>query len=231
MNGLANISLFAASALALAACNTATPPRTIATPPGQGLVQFEAGAFETAAPLRIGYVNSWQEEEYSKFDGKGASAEIIYSVADERDSIVLDFDLTLDRVIGTWHDAVSLGDKGMAEAPLGTFQYQRFTQTGAGRPCVGFLNEWDYRQGDHQLRPAKVLFGYYCGRAGSSLTDKQIDRLVSDLWIRDIDRIDVRFTPRTDLAARAGASPNAGNLRFPYARADRFVDADGERDG
>ena len=218
-------ALIGASALVLAACNTVSN-RTVATPQGEGHVIFESAAFTETVPTRIGWINTWQEEEYTRFSSKSAQAEIIYSVADERDSVVLDFDMTLDRVIGTWHTASSLGEKGNAETPLGTFQYQHFTQT--GQPCVGFLNEWDYRQGDRQLRPAKVLFGYYCGKFGSKFGRKDVANLLSDIWIRDINRTDFRFTPRLSLAS--GAQPSTvGNLRFPYARADRFVDADGER--
>ncbi len=223
----ASIALIGASAMVLAACKKASN-RTVATPQGEGHVIFESEVFTETVPTRVGWVNTWQEEEYSRFAGKGAQAEVIYSVADERDSVVLDFVMTLDRVIGTWHTASSLGEKGNAETPLGTFQYQHFTQ--AGRPCVGFLNEWDYRSGDRQLRPAKVLFGYYCGKSGPSLGRKHVASLLSDIWIRDIDRIDFRFTPRLSLASSARAG-NVGNLQFPYARADRFTDADGERDG
>ena len=202
--------------------------RTVATPNEAGHVIFENPAFETAVPVRVGWVNTWQEEEYSSFKGKGAQAEIIYSVADERDSIVLDFSMTLDRVINNWHTASSRGEKGSTETPLGTFLYQHFSK--AGQSCVGFLNEWDYRQGDRQLRPAKVLFGYYCGRPGTQLGRNDVANVLGDIWIRDINRTDYRFTPRLALAS-SGQPGNVGNLRFPYAPADRFEDADGERDG
>lgn len=211
MRRFASVALIGASAMVLAACNSVSN-RTVATPQGEGLVLFEADAFEKTAPVRVGWVDTWQEEEYSRFTGKGAQAEIIYSVADERDSVVLDFDMTLDRVIGNWHSGVSFGEKGMAEAPLGTFQYQHFAQ--AGRACIGFLNEWDYRQGDRQLRPAKVLFGYYCGESGQSFGRKDVASLLSDIWIRDIERIDYRFTPRHSLASSARPS-DVGNLKSP----------------
>ena len=53
---------------------------------------------------------------------------------------------------------------------------------------------------------------------------------LGDIWIRDIDRKDYRFTPRLALAS-SGKPSSLGNLQFPYAPADRFVDADGECDG
>ena len=225
MKRLASVTLIGASAVLLAACNTATT-RTVSTPAGAGHVLFESPAFDDTQPVRVGWVNTWQEEEYSRFAGKGAQAEIIYSVADERDSIVLDFDMTLDKVINNWHAASTRGKKGSTEAPLGTFQYQHFSQ--AGRSCVGFLNEWDYRQGDRQLRPAKVLFGYYCGNPGESLSRRTVANVSGDIWIRDINRIDFRFTPRLALAS-SGRPGSVGNLQFPYAPAQRFEDADGER--
>ena len=227
MKRLASVTLIGASAILLAACNTATT-RTVSTSAGAGHVLFDNPALEGVAPVRVGWVDIWQEEEYSRFTSKGAQSEIIYSVADERDSIVLDFDMTLDRVIDNWHAASLRGDKGSAETPLGTFQYQHFSQV--GRSCVGFLNEWDYRQGDRQLRPANVLFGYYCGTSGQTLNSNDVANFLGDIWIRDIDRTDYRFTPRLALAS-SGKPRSVGNLQFPYAPADRFVDADGERDG
>ena len=101
------------------------------------------------------------------------------------------------------------------------------------RHCVGFLHEWDYRAGDPELRQAKVLFGYYCAKPGIELDRNQVASLISDIWIEGIDRIDYRFTPRLSLAGNSGiavATPPTGNLGFPYAMADWFVDADGERD-
>lgn len=234
MKTLAVVSLLGFSAMALSACSSATP-RIVATPPGDGLVTFDADAFASTTPRRVGYIDIWQEEEYTKFDGDGADAEIIYSVADERDSIVLDFNLTLDRIIENWHPraagAVSLGEEGTVKAPLGSFDYRQFTLGNGNRPCVAFLNEWDYRMGDPQLRPAKVLFGYYCGKGGTVLDKDDVAGLLSEIWIKGIRRIDYRFTPRVRLAAAAGpgAPADASGLHFPYARADRFVDADGER--
>ena len=234
MKTLAFVSLLGISAAALTACSGPTP-RTVDTAAKNGLVTFDADAFASTAPQRVGYIDIWQEEEYAKFEGDGADAVIIYSVADERDSIVLDFNLTLDRIIENWHPraagAVSLGEEGTVKAPLGSFDYRQFTVGTGKRPCVAFLNEWDYRMGDPELRPAKVLFGYYCGKGGTVLDKDGVAGLLSDIWIKGIRRIDYRFTPRIRLAAAAGpgAPADASGLHFPYARADRFVDADGER--
>lgn len=230
MKTLAIVSLMGISAVALTACFAPTA-RTVSIQPESGLVLFDAEAFASTAPRRVGFIDLWQEEEYAAFNGAGATAEIIYSVADERDSIVLDFNLTVDRVVENWYSrgagGVSLGEKGIMRAPLGTFDYRQFSLGSDSRPCVAFLNEWDYRAGDPQLRPAKVLFGYYCAKAGTVMNEDAIAGLLSGIWIRDIERIDYRFTPRLQFAATAPA--DASGLHFPYARADRFVDADGER--
>lgn len=235
MNVVIKSAVIGTMVTALAAC-AAAPNNVVSTPPDKGLVLFDTEAFDGTEPQRVSYINSWQEEEYARFEGDDARAEILYSVADERDSIVLDFDLTLASSIGTWpglsSGTVLWGDKGSVRAPLGLFEYQFFTQTASNRSCVGFLNEWDHRVGDTRLRPAKVLFGYYCGKPGTRLGKDSVTGLLAGLWIKDNERIDYRFTPRLSLASAARPASNAAIdiRRFPFARADRFVDADGERD-
>ena len=78
------------------------------------------------------------------------------------------------------------------------------------------------------MRPAKILF--YCGTSGQTLNRNDVANILGDILIRDIDRTDYRFTPRLALAS-SGKTSSVGNLQFPFAPADRFVDADGERDG
>lgn len=229
MRHLTKASILVTFATALAACTTAGNA-VVNTKADQGLVLFDGGQFENVAPKRVTFVDSWQEEEYVRYDGNGTRAEIIYAVADERDSIVLDVKLTASRSIETWranaNGSVALGEKGNVKAPLGDFQYQLYTLNGS-QSCVGFQTEWDQRAGDPQLRPAKALFGYYCDKPGTTLTKDRVSDVLSDLWIKGIRRTDYRFTPRLSLAS-AGGSTETGNTGFPYAMADRFVDAEGD---
>lgn len=230
MRHLTKASIVVTFATALAACTTAGSA-VVNTKADQGLVLFDGGQFENVTPKRVTFVDTWQEEEYVRYDGDGTRAELIYAVADERDSIVLDVKLTASRSIETWHananGSVALGEKGNVKAPLGDFQYQLYTLNGS-QSCVGFLTEWDQRAGDPQLRPAKALFGYYCDKPGTTLNKDRVAGVLSDLWIEGIRRTDYRFTPRLSLAS-AGGSTETGNIGFPYAMADRFVDADGDR--
>ncbi len=230
MIGIPNFAILTLAAATLAACNT-TSATVVSTPRDKGLIIFESDEFAQTTPKRVTFVDSWQEEEYVRFDGGGAQSEIIYAVADERDSVVLDLKLTLANSIGTWraNSGVRLGKKGSFEAPLGTFDYQLYRQNGSNRHCVGFLNEWDYRAGDPETRPAKTLFGYYCAKTGTQLDKRRVTGLLIDIWIDGINRTDIRFTPRLTIASRSGATSTAtGNTGFPYATADRFVDAEGE---
>lgn len=230
MRYLTKSSIVVTFATALMACTTAGSA-VVNTKADQGLVLFDGGQFKNVTPKRVTFVDSWQEEEYVRYDGEGTRAEIIYAVADERDSIVLDVELTATRSIETWRanasGAVALGKKGNVKAPLGDFQYQLYTLNGS-QSCVSFLTEWDQRAGDPQLRPAKALFGYYCVKPGTTLDQDRVSGVLSDLWIKGIRRTDHRFTPRLSLAS-AGGSTETGNIGFPYAMADHFVDADGEK--
>lgn len=233
MNTKGKTAIAGLAAATMAICSAATAG-VIKTPQDKGLVIFEARDFAETTPKRVTFVDVWQEEEYVRFDGNGAQSEIIYAVADERDTIVLDFNLTLTKSIGTWraNSRIALGEKGSVRAPLGTFDYQLYTRDGGNRHCVGFLNEWDHRAGDPELRPAKALFGYYCAKPGETLSKGQAASLISDIWIEGIDRLDYRFTPRLALTGQSSAGAAAtGNSGFPYAMADLFQDADGERDG
>ncbi len=233
MDSKGKTAIVGLAAFAIAASTSATAA-VVNTPQDKGLVIFEANEFAKTTPKRVTFVDVWQEEEYVRFDGNGAQSEIIYAVADERDSVVLDLKLTVAKSIGTWqaNSAVTFGEKGRTRAPLGTFDYQMYTRDGGNRHCVGFMNEWDYRAGDPQLRPAKALFGYYCAKPGTELNKSQATSLISEIWIDGIERIDYRFTPRLTLANRSGGGTTAtGNTGFPYATADLFQDADGERTG
>ncbi|NKB59238.1 MAG: hypothetical protein GKS00_23185 [Alphaproteobacteria bacterium] len=235
MKHLTKSSIIGAVAAALTACASAGAA-VVSTSPDQGHVLFDGGEFVATTPQRVTFVDIWQEEEYTRFEGNGTRAEIIYAVADERDSVVLDYKLTLPQTIKSWSanasGALSWGEKGTIRAPIGEFQYQIYTQGSGNRSCVGFSSEWDYRAGDPELRPAKALFGYYCDKPGASLNKDKVAGVLSDLWIKGIRRTDFRFTPRLSLASSSGTGgTTTGNTGFPYVMADRFVDADGERSG
>jgi hypothetical protein len=231
METTAKSAIIGFATVMLTICTTATAG-VVSTPRDKGLVIFEATEFAKSTPQRVTFVDIWQEEEYVRFEGNGARSEIIYAVADERDSVVLNVELTLAKSLKTWraNSAIALGEKGSVEAPLGTFEYQLYTQSNENRHCVGFLNEWDYRAGDPELRPAKALFGYYCAKPGAKLSKTKVAGLFIDIWIEGIERIDVRFTPRLTLSSMSGAGrTTTGNTGFPYVMADIFNDADGER--
>ena len=133
------------------------------------------------------------------------------------------------------------GQSGRVGAPLGAYFYQRFRLADTNRNCFGFITEWDQRTDDPYLRSTKILFGYYCARAGDAIAKAEIAGLLDNVWIRGITaRFDARFTPVAPSgpgSGRAGAtlfaqagSRNTGNAAFPFNLAEYFNDADGSVD-
>lgn len=207
-------------------------------------VLFEAPAFEGTPSKHVVFTDMWQQEEYALFQGQGAQAEIIYSAANERDNIALDYEYPLGPMIKTWNIAnkhpIAWGEKGQTGAPLGAFFYQHFRLTDVGRECVGFFVEWDLKDEDPQLRNGKVLFGYYCEKPGAPLTDKGVHVLLDNVWIRGLNtRLDYRFQPVAPtggtMASHEGAlkfakfgTGDTGNSKFPFDMASQFNVADGD---
>jgi hypothetical protein len=230
----------------LAGCNTAGAKYPTVDWAGTetAYVLFTTPAFKDTKSKHVVFTDMWQHEEYVLFQGDGAQAEIIYSAADERDTIALDYSYPLEPMVRTWNIAnahsIVWGDKGQTGAPLGAYFYQHFKLSDVGRDCVGFFTEWDLKDDDPQLRNGKVLFGYYCEQPGTALSQTAVFDLLDNIWIRGITaRFDTRFTPvaPTSGPGAAGdgamafaktATGNTGNVNFPFDMADYYSDADGD---
>ena len=207
-------------------------------------VTVTAPAFKDKQSKHVVFTDSWQHEEYVLFEGKGAQAEIIYVAANERDTIALDYNLTVVPMVDTWNIArkhpISWGEEGQIGAPLGAFFYRHFRLTNTGRDCVGFFTEWDLKGNDPQLRYGKALFGYYCEKPSVKLNRAQVFGLLDNIWIRGITaRLNVRFHPVAPtggpLAGQEGALAFAkhgngvtGNTNFPFNFASYYNDVDGD---
>jgi hypothetical protein len=229
----------------LAGCQTvgAGSPNIVWGGTNDALVLFNAGEFKDTSSRHVIFTDMWQHEEYALFQGQGAQAEIIYAAADERDTIVIEYTMPVQKMVGTWkfpniHPA-TWGAKGGIEGPLGTYFYQRFQLGVTGRNCFGFFTEWDQRQDDPGLRDSKVLFGYYCAPPGATLSDARMFDLIDSVSIRGISsRFNTRFTPVSPKGAKVagavafarGGSGNTGNANYPFDMAVHFQDADGDSD-
>ena len=207
-------------------------------------VMVTAPAFKDTNSKHVVFTDIWQHEEYVLFEAKGAQAEIIYVAANERDTIALDFNLTLVPMVKTWNIAqkhpITWGEKGQIGAPLGAFFYRYFRLNDIGRDCVGFFTEWDLKGDDPQLSYGKVLFGYYCEKPGVKINQSQVFGLLDNIQIRGItSRYNVRFHPVAPtsgpLASQEGALAFAkygtgvtGNTNFPFNFASHYNDIDGD---
>lgn len=236
-------------ALALAGCQATTGssgPNVAWAAPAEAFVILDDNAFSDSASQHVVFTDMWQREEYALFQGGGAQSEIIFSAADERDTIVLQYELTVPRGIKTWNIArnhsVSWGAKGMIGTVYGPTAYQHFSITDQARNCVGFSSEWDQRQDDPDTRSSKVLFGYYCGApGGNALSENRITQLLDNIQLRGITtRRNVRFTPKapTTRVANAGnartfaqaGSTDTGNPSFPFNMGYKFSEPTGENE-
>jgi hypothetical protein len=241
------VAALLAGSLALAGCQSVGSYRPDIAWAGteDAVVLMTAPEFKNTPSRHVVFTDIWQREEYALFQGGGAQAEIIYAAADERDTVVLNNDMTVERMVNSWNIArnhtVTWGEPGRVAAPLGDFFYQRFRLADVNRNCFGFTTEWDQRADDPYLRHAKILFGYYCARAGVAIAKPEIPGLLDNVWIRGITaRHDARFTPVAPSgpgSSRAGAarfaqagSSDTGNAVFPFDMAEYYDTADGEND-
>lgn len=230
-------------ALALFGCQTVgnTGPVVAWSGVDDAAILLTTDEFKNAPSRHVVFTDMWQREEYALFQGAESQSEIILSVANERDTIVLTYDMTIPRMVETWNIArnhsVAWGGKGQLGTALGAYFYQHFTLADINRPCVGFATEWDARQDDPHFRYSKVLFGYSCGRVGGpAYSEAQVADLLDNIRIRGITtRRNTRFQPVPPIGASTagarsfaqGSTPDTGNARFPFNMAYKFTEPTG----
>ena len=231
------------AALALTGCQTtgSNGPEVAWSGVDDAAILLTTEAYRNAPSRHVVFTDMWQREEYALFQGDNAQSEIILSVANERDNIVLNYEMPLRRMVETWNIArnhgVSWGEKGQLGTVLGAYFYQHFTLADNQRPCVGFAVEWDARQDDPELRNSKVLFGYSCGKVGGpAYSEAQVTDLLDSIRIRGITtRRNTRFQPTpppggNNAGARSfaqGSTPDTGNASFPFNMAWKFTERTG----
>lgn len=242
----------AATSLGACAVPGTDGSRIRAVAPGEERILFAADEFLGTTPRRALFMDDWEREEYARFEGRGARAELIY-ITSVSPNVALEYPFMVRDTVGTWNmsrrNAPQWGPSGQASAAFDTiytqsFYTQSFTFGGTDRPCVGFNAEWDMVGDDPANRVGKVLFGYYCAPSGTVLTEERIASLLGTVGIRGVtERLGKRArgpAPAVSPAQAAqaaqtarGASPTAdtGNAGFPFGFGQYFtVGNGGERD-
>jgi len=233
----------AAAALAGCAAGSGFAGGKIETvPPGDERIVFAAPVFAGTTPQRGKFADYWEREEYALFRGGGAQAEIIYSTVLPGPQVALQYDFTLERMVETWNvnrtQAKIWSDAQRVRTPLGEFFYKPYTLAGGSRACFGFANEWDDPADDPWNRPGKVLFGYYCAKAGRKISLDEMEDLIRTIGVRGItEPIRKSETARaagapvadaTLIAKGPSASADRGNMNFPFRFAEHFQIGNGD---
>ena len=209
--------------------------------PSQARILFTADEFHGTLPSRALFMDDWEREEYARFEGGGARAEMIYS-ASVNHNVALEYPFNVRDTVGTWNMSrratLKWGPVSQFESAFGTIYTQSFTLGGADHPCVGFSAEWDWVPDDPLYRAGMVLFGYYCAPVGTALSEERIESILGMVGIRGVTerlrksrRPPAPGVPPAGAAQTArGASPKAdtGNAGFPYLFGQYFTVAGGD---
>lgn len=222
---------------ALGSVASAQTPRIDWAAPNSGMLLNNLPEFATDDRHHVIFTDRWQHEEYALFRGGGAQSEMILSLANERDNIVLDYDITVRRNIETWNinraHSIRYGPTGRIYNAMGTVFYQQYALTGTNRNCVGYSATWDDRIEDNEGRPSKAVFGYYCAAPGRGVTTAKVNEIIRGIGYRGVGD-HVRFEPmppKIAMVGHDGQSPisfakgigsDAGNSNFPFDIAVQF---------
>lgn len=212
--------------LLIAGCVTAKHPITQRAAPAEALIQFEDPLLQDAQIVRIHHLDAFEHVAYARFETDALTLEAVYDAALD-DSLVLQYDYWMERMVGTWNAhrgrAKSFGEESTVRVRHGELEARPFRVAGSGRPCAGFSSEWDFRPRDSFGRPGKVFFGYVCAKPNASLSEERIAKLLSRLALsrrpaesfrtvgaqRQIDRLAFN-------TAAAGDGGAKGNAEFPF---------------
>ncbi len=231
----------AVSAVVLTGCTVAEDMRHGFRPLAaeNGLMVFDAPAFDGTEPVRVMYADHRQREEYVRFQGGGAQAEVVYLSIRKwhNPRTVLNGVAGLDGMHESWNFLKGRPHEEQEavawETDLTKIWYKTFGLSGSKRTCMGFRAEWDENYWDRESRPTRALFGYYCAKPGTEISTVEAGMLMDGLGIRGVSQrqtgrpTDVTAIPETptqqELAALArGGDGGVGAVRFPMLLAWTF---------
>lgn len=232
--------LAAIGVLGLGACTVESMPRpTIENlSAGDERIVFRAPAF-SGAVHSMRFSDFWEEEEYALFQGAGAQAEILYAGVSAYDQLALEYGFTVARSVETWTFNKGVpkqwNDVQRVRTPLTEFFYKPYRLAGRNRQCFGFSGEWAHPADDPEIRPGKVIFGYYCAKEGEALGATDMARLLLGITLRgERHRIYGNAVlnasgepPPTVSARQAVPGIKTGNPDFPFKFARHYQTSDG----
>ncbi len=158
----------------------------------QGRVLVEVPAFEGLEPVRVNYADLRTTEEYVLYRSQQGQAEAFFAetLPFFRERTILDFNKLAASTIPMWRfnqgQELQLGNSFPVSNDFADFWVQPYQQKDAGRQCAGFMGQWEIRMDDPDLRPSKIMFGYFCAPKGTKFNNEDAAQLVKSLQIRGI---------------------------------------------
>ncbi|NQV82302.1 MAG: hypothetical protein HQ494_00660 [Rhodospirillales bacterium] len=237
--------------------------RTAELPTDKGVILFSAPDWD-AAVRRVQYTDNEQRVDYALFRGRGeagaaAQAEFIYMERPTMANVAFNFPFNVRDKAAAWNfskgQAVEWGEAILTTIDIGTIYTQPYRLVAMDRQCFGLLGEWDNAVDDPDLRPTRILFGYYCAPTGVPLGEDKITSLAGGLGLRTMTRRAVVYAPfykktlsseefYRDITAHAGDDkdniramglaqghgvlPVAGIAEFPFRYAQYYSMSEGD---
>ena len=225
-NGFRPCRLFVLALGLLTTACAAQYPIVKSAPPPDALIRVDDPLLRDAKTTRVHYLGAFDHVAYARFETRDLTLEAVY-VAALSQTLVLDYDYGMDRMIDTWNvhrdHRKRWGETSTIPAAHGTMAIKPFQTADGGPSCTAFNAEWDERPRDGLGRPGKVLFGYACTKPGASISQARIATLLSRLSVspRPAESL-LPVRPRRDIdqaafdAAKGTTGGKTGNAEFPF---------------
>jgi hypothetical protein len=161
--------------------------------PEQGAISWQAPAFRGAEQYRVIYSGVWQREEYLRYESADARGEMVMAAANPYKQVVLEYDLGLRRGVATWSfnrdREIEWGSEERLRRGGVLFFYEDYRLPAEDKSCFAFSASWNPKLDDQRLRPANVVFGYYCENGSGALPEQLVHRLIQSIAIARVDLI------------------------------------------
>jgi hypothetical protein len=194
----------------------------VPVPLSDARILFDIQAFAGQPITRAKFTDTWQREEYALFRGAKARAEIVYIAATARETS-LDATVSLKSMIGKWNfnasSNIAWGEEFKALATFGKVFVLPYRHR--DNSCIGFSSEWATARDDPEVRPTKMIFGYYCEATGTPLTAGRVEKLVDAI---EVSRFAGGGTTSVPISGRIDRSGGGiGNPGFPFLLAQGYL--------
>ncbi len=163
-------------------------PKAAELPPDRGLILFAADTVGNTPKRRVQYVDNEQRVDYALYQGNDAQAEFIYMETPFFRWVAFEFPYTIRDKVEAWKfskgQAIEWDKAVQILTTVGMVYYRPYRLTGMNRSCFGMSGEWDTAVEDSDLRPERIMFGYYCAPPGKTLSEKEILTLVDRIGLK-----------------------------------------------